>query len=310
MLEREQPNRHMRRSVHFRVQAVRAGDGGTRRTPTWRDRPSSTLTPRQLTRQIAGSGVAGFRPPQVGAWPPNQPDCGSDGAHQHNPATLGAPGLAEGPVAPLRLLGCGAARRADGMLPAGVAYSRPAAARARQADATRQQQHMQPDRSAGEASAPSNSTVEVSPSTKEQGALTVVNSPHSYRAHLGMSPPNWRETVTPRPRPPVETGEDETVCVVQPSPPRRPGDPPRRPGDAMPVTARHGAYTSGHLGFLAHTPRGELPPMRLDGKASRGRRGIANSLEREFKGAATVLRAGLVPLERQLRQRQWETDAR
>eukprot|EP01043_Picozoa_sp_COSAG02_P052631 COSAG02_NODE_5700_length_4111_cov_4.206176_3_plen_348_part_00 len=328
MLKVEHVNRHGQLGLHATAQVVKIAAPTKRRTPQ-RRRPSSAMSPRQLSRQIASSGVAGFDPPgrpsPAGAWPAKlQPGCGGESA---------------GPeaVAPLRLLGCGAARRADGMLPAGIAYSRPAAARARQAAAARQlTQHNQspPETDATSNSASNKSAASQEHSThstnsderspgaqaylsprvpKEESQLTIVDTPHSYThriwAQLGLSPRNWRDIATPRPGQPVEAGELETICVVEPSPPRRPGDPPRQPGDAMSVTTRHGAHTTGHLGFLAHTPRGECPPLRLDGKASRGRRGIANGWEREFRGAASVLRAGLVPLESTLRQRQWEAEA-
>jgi hypothetical protein len=346
MLRVEHSNRHGQLGIHTTAQAVRVLAVPKQRTAQ-RRRPSSAMSPRQLSRHIASSGITGFdppgRPPQVDACSPSlQPERGSDSGQQHNLGSLGAPGLPGAAVAPLRLLGCGAARRADGMLPAGIAYSRPAAARARQAAVARQQLLSQPNQanpSPRETTATSNSAINksaiaqgestrstasseraarteayISPhAPKQESQLTLVDTPHSYThliwAQFGLSPKNWRDTVTPRPGQLVETDEFETVCVVEPSPPRRPGDPPRRPGDAMSATERHGARSTGQLGFLAHTPRGEMPPMRLDGKASRGRRGIANGWEREFRGAASVLRAGLVPLEYTLRQRKWETEA-
>ncbi len=333
MLKVEHVSRHGKLGLHATAQVMQVTATTKRRTPQ-RRRPSSSMSPRQLSRQIASSGVAGFdppgRPPPAGAWPAKlPPGCGDESRQQHRPEAV--PREA---VAPLRLLGCNAARRSDGMLPAGIAYSRPAAARARQAAAARQQLLTPPETDATSNSASNKSTSSQEHSTrstnsderassaqtylspqapKEESQLTIVDTPHSYThliwAQLGLSPRNWRDIATPRPTQPVETGELETVCVVEPSPPRRPGDPPRRPGDAMSVTNRHGAHTTGHLGFLAHTPRGECPPLRLDGKASRGRRGIANGWEREFRGAASVLRAGLVPLESTIRQRQWEAEA-
>ena len=224
------------------------------------------------------------------------------------------------------------------MLPGGIAYSRPAAARVR--EAARQNRQVPLGQTPRQTTAKStgkgasavdtderancgprasvninvdrNLTLDTKAHALARGSNASADSQTSYRASLGMSPVDWRSKATPRPGQPVQAGEGETVvCVVEPAPPpRRPGDPPRRPGDAMPAETPHGAYTTGHIGFLAHTPRGELPPMRLDGKASRGRRGIANSWEREFRGAATILRAGVVPLEHTLQLRQWENEAR
>lgn len=322
MLKWAQPSRHSLHKVRVTVSAVRRtsptpaavseqGSGG-RGSP----RRSTTLTPRQLSRQIAEAGVVGFEPPgrPLPAWSAGLASPG-----------VAARGAAAGPVAPLRLLGSGrgGSRRADGMLPAGVAYSRPAAARAQRAASARKHNSRlpaataaaEPEQAQGDAAVAGASPVErtglhISLPLEDETSTLARTSSHSYHSRVGASPKTWRDTATPRPGPAFQVGEAEVVCVVEPKPPRRRGDPPRRPGDAMPVQDRHGAYTTDHLGFLAHIPRGEHPPMRLDGKASRGRRGIANSWEREFKGAATVLRAGLVPLEWQLRHRkQWEVEA-
>ena len=190
----------------------------SRRPSRAREQRRRGLSPRQLQRAIGGSGD-----PRLTWEPGTRPDGSGVGGKEEEEKT--AP-----PAAPVPWLNCsrGASRRADALLPAGVARSRPASARARAGVEARrrrrqQQQHQQQLARAAAAAAAAAEVTLNEPSLTGP-SLATPRPPPSYRAGLGISPGVWRDKATPRPKP-VEVGEEEVVLVVGPE---RPKAGPRR----------------------------------------------------------------------------------